>query len=803
MNILIIQENGRHEANRDFRECHALSRSFKSLGHDPVVWGLGHAGFPDCPDFNRFDLILNLENYDQSGWLPDLSRFTHPIKMIWAVDEHARGEEYYRHLFERDGCRWFLHSTLDYVRDPRFDVWLPNAVDPEQVKPIKVPLRADVGFCGNTLNRREWLDLLKTSFKFQEDSMVIGEQMVRSINSYRVAFNRNISHDINARSFEVPACGVPLVTNFNPVYLDLGFKHRANCIFYQNKEELIREVKWLLENEAERLEIAQRGLELSKRHTYTERAREILSLAKRTKQETAQGKTTFPALSRGNPERISIAIITNSGLPGKESRKEGLRRLLESIRTSGIPSDKLEILIAGAVGQDYPGVRVLELPDQADGGHVSRMRNALADVAQGDLIIHCDDDIIFTPGYWVAIVPFLEQDWDILCTKLLNPDGTRYWDWAAYVPGLGQTLLPYDVSGHTYSYATGGHALYRRSVYNRVRWDESITHGNNEELKFAVDARKSGMKYRLCANASVFLQTFHCDAAASAKGTKPSTGLSRCPEFTRIISTFEPVEAPEANVKLWSRMGHKLGHADTAQSATEVNSAPTVSILVCCHRFLQRFRIFAQTLCAQEYPLDRLEIAVANPESPDGLSAYLKLLNLATGGKPKFIEVPASADHYRNRGYLIQRGFEATTGEIVIGMDGDLVLPTDFLKKLIPRVQADTNKIIGVYRQFLKPDTTAKVLAGMIDPVRSYADLAQEDEQEEQGYRGVLGYCQALPRETWAKSGYPEEFDSIAKSDIAFIENLAKHGVTPLFIPEIRVLHLNHTRNWDGTTDFL
>lgn len=78
-----------------------------------------------------------------------------------------------------------------------------------------------------------------------------------------------------------------------------------------------------------------------------------------------------------------------------------------------------------------------------------------------------------------------------------------------------------------------------------------------------------------------------------------------------------------------------------------------------------------------------------------------------------------------------------------------------------------------------------------------------EDQQEDQGYRGVLGYCQALHRESWSKVGYPEEFDNIAKSDVAFVERLAKHGINPRFLENLWVLHLHHQRNWEGTDDYL
>jgi hypothetical protein len=59
MKILIIQENGRHDENREFRECFNLQRSLISIGHDCVVWGLGHENFKTpVNDLLRFFLFL-------------------------------------------------------------------------------------------------------------------------------------------------------------------------------------------------------------------------------------------------------------------------------------------------------------------------------------------------------------------------------------------------------------------------------------------------------------------------------------------------------------------------------------------------------------------------------------------------------------------------------------------------------------------------------------------------------------------------------------------------------------------------
>jgi hypothetical protein len=72
MKFLIIQENGRHEKNRIYRECFCVQRSLLKLNHECIVWGLGHDNFKSKIDFNSFDVIINLENYDTVGWVPNL-----------------------------------------------------------------------------------------------------------------------------------------------------------------------------------------------------------------------------------------------------------------------------------------------------------------------------------------------------------------------------------------------------------------------------------------------------------------------------------------------------------------------------------------------------------------------------------------------------------------------------------------------------------------------------------------------------------------------------------------------------------
>ena len=126
------------------------------------------------------------------------------------------------------------------------------------------------------LNRSMYLDALKRNYDFIHDDFIIGESMVKVINSYKIHFNKNISTDINYRNFETLGCGIPLVTNYNYQYELLGFKHEENVMFYNNIGELYNCITKLLDDENLRLKISNAGFKLAKKHTYTKRAEKLI-----------------------------------------------------------------------------------------------------------------------------------------------------------------------------------------------------------------------------------------------------------------------------------------------------------------------------------------------------------------------------------------------------------------------------------------------------------------------------------------------------------------------------------------------
>jgi len=273
MKIIIIQENGRHDANRNFRECFSLQRAFKKLNHKCDVWGLDHDNFDMIPDWNSYDLILNIENYDTTGWVPSLKLITKPKKAVWSIDAHCRGEEIFENTFREGEYDYLLHSTKDFVKED-YHIWFPNGFDDNLIKPMDVEKKYDLAFCGNYINRKPILEFLESEYGLHLDIFVIGDAMVEAINSYKCHFNLNIGNDINYRSFETIGCGTLLLTNYDKQYEELGFVDGENCFMYNDIDELQDKIKYI--KGADTSTVANNGLKLSKQHTYYERVKSLM-----------------------------------------------------------------------------------------------------------------------------------------------------------------------------------------------------------------------------------------------------------------------------------------------------------------------------------------------------------------------------------------------------------------------------------------------------------------------------------------------------------------------------------------------
>jgi glycosyltransferase involved in cell wall biosynthesis len=147
--------------------------------------------------------------------------------------------------------------------------------------------------------------------------------------------------------------------------------------------------------------------------------------------------------------------------------------------------------------------------DAADGGRLGEMRNRLVDESSGDVVVVADDDLKFHPDFYQGICDF-GPEFDTLACRLLNLDGSRYWDWAVVNSSNGQHLLDYsEDSPHTY--ITGGLCVAKPSVLKAVRWDDVRGFYQQEDVDFSARLKAAGFRIRSNSRSTAT----HCDARYS------------------------------------------------------------------------------------------------------------------------------------------------------------------------------------------------------------------------------------------------------------------------------------------------
>jgi glycosyltransferase involved in cell wall biosynthesis len=120
------------------------------------------------------------------------------------------------------------------------------------------------------------------------------------------------------------------------------------------------------------------------------------------------------------------------------------------------------------------------------------MRNALTAAAKYDRLVIVDDDFLFHKDFYTGLQRY-GDDWEALSVRILNPDGSRFWDWATHGGPRGHVLLDYDECDE-YVYITGGLILLKADVAYRVKWDDIRGFYQGEDIDFSKRLKKSGVR---------------------------------------------------------------------------------------------------------------------------------------------------------------------------------------------------------------------------------------------------------------------------------------------------------------------
>ena len=215
--------------------------------------------------------------------------------------------------FEYPEGRAFFSMLFDYafVFHPGFErrfkqlghpqtICLPHAVEEDLFGAIDYDRVYEVGWVGRIGGkdysiRRCYIEGLKEHFKMNDtDRYYTPEEMAQVYKQSKVVVNLSRDdylQDANLRCFEVMASGALLITPKPTELSEIGFIEGIHYVTFQTEAEMYESVRYYLEQEQEREEIAQAARSLvMQKHTYDARVQTILDTLNQN-----QGKFFAPA----------------------------------------------------------------------------------------------------------------------------------------------------------------------------------------------------------------------------------------------------------------------------------------------------------------------------------------------------------------------------------------------------------------------------------------------------------------------------------------------------------------------------
>lgn len=234
-------------------------------------------------------------------------------------------------------------------------------------------------------------------------------------------------------------------------------------------------------------------------------------------------------------QSFSFCIIT----AGK--RPDLLNLVVKSIRVQNIPN--YEIIVVGKYHPE-PGIIYVPAEEAAASGSLGQMRNLGVAKAQYDHIVILDDDIILTANWYQAFLNF-GDDFDILTSRILLPDGTRYWDHATIDGPRGHRLLRSDEQDEQYVYMSGGTAwIMKGYVAQSVHWNETLNFNEKEDVDFARKCQEKG--FRILHNPDNI--AYHHAAKYTRLGR---INLARLPDHTNLwLLSRSDIQTPDTLLRL-------------------------------------------------------------------------------------------------------------------------------------------------------------------------------------------------------------------------------------------------------------
>jgi hypothetical protein len=224
------------------------------------------------------------------------------------------------------------------------------------------------------------------------------------------------------------------------------------------------------------------------------------------------------------------------------------------------------------------------------------------------------------------------------------------------------------------------------------------------------------------------------------------------------------------------------------------------SVIIINSRYARRMQAALLALAHQE-GLDFEELEVVIGYIP-GIDATDDVIDSMQRAYPqlRIVRAPFSPDSVRSKGYMINEAYHVSSGDWIVLLDADILLPHDFFRRAAAVLET-SHFIAPDGRKMLTPETSAKVMLGDIRPWECHEELAQASGEYRfrEANRVPIGFCQCVRRDIMEKVPY-QELDHFEGSDWYFGNYIRETYGAETRLEGCVVLHLDHGGSqWYGT----
>jgi hypothetical protein len=225
------------------------------------------------------------------------------------------------------------------------------------------------------------------------------------------------------------------------------------------------------------------------------------------------------------------------------------------------------------------------------------------------------------------------------------------------------------------------------------------------------------------------------------------------------------------------------------------------SVIIISTRYTRRLQAALLSIAHQQ-GVDSSLIEVIVGYVP-GIDATDDLLDGMRDAFPKLriVRSPFAEGHVRAKGFMINESLASASGEWILLLDADIVLPPDTFVRL-EEESADAHFLSPDGRKMLSPETTSRVLLGEIKPWESFDLLIQTpgEIRHREADSIPIGFFQCVRRDILRRIRY-HELDHFESSDWLFGRDVVVNYGREKRLNDFNVLHLDHSGSqWYGTS---